>query len=391
MATKHNFSGSQLSEANTDEKDVQIQHQILTESLTFFNRAMPSVALGHVVAGSVIVVALHDVVPALNLYAWLGALICVSFVRLGATMLAARRLMDAPVKKVQNWSNILTACNLAQTCIWGASVLLIWPGDIAHRAVLVTALAGIIAAGGTMLVLHRHSFAIYCLPIAIPAVIQLALSGTRLEIILAVLLVSYSGLLIISVNRLSNVFLDGLRIRFLMQAESRTDALTALANRRGFDESLRSIWQQSIRAQQPMGLLIIDVDRFKTYNDYYGHPQGDIALKKVGELLLEVASRSTDMCARIGGEEFAVIMSATNMEGSRQVAEDFQEALTNARIPHRKCDRGFLSVSIGLNVITPEKSSTADLFMLETDKALYEAKESGRNKICVARSKTSDE
>ena len=242
-----------------------------------------------------------------------------------------------------------------------------------------------------MLVLHRHSFAIYCLPIAIPAVIQLALSGTRLEIILAVLLVSYSGLLIISVNRLSNVFLDGLRIRFLMQAESRTDALTALANRRGFDESLRSIWQQSIRAQQPMGLLIIDVDRFKTYNDYYGHPQGDIALKKVGELLLEVASRSTDMCARIGGEEFAVIMPATNLEGSRQVAEDFQEALTNARIPHRKCDRGFLSVSIGLNVITPEKSSTADLFMLETDKALYEAKESGRNKICVARSKTSDE
>ena len=391
MATKHNFSGSQLSEANTDEKDVQIQHQILTESLTFFNRAMPSVALGHVVAGSVIVVALHDVVPALNLYAWLGALICVSFVRLGATMLAARRLMDAPVKKVQNWSNILTACNLAQTCIWGASVLLIWPGDIAHRAVLVTALAGIIAAGGTMLVLHRHSFAIYCLPIAIPAVIQLALSSTRLEIILAVLLVSYSGLLIISVNRLSNVFLDGLRIRFLMQAESRTDALTALANRRGFDESLRSIWQQSIRAQQPMGLLIIDVDRFKTYNDYYGHPQGDIALKKVGELLLEVASRSTDMCARIGGEEFAVIMPATNLEGSRQVAEDFQEALTNARIPHRKCDRGFLSVSIGLNVITPEKSSTPDLFMLETDKALYEAKESGRNKICVARSKTSDE
>ncbi|MBT6891342.1 MAG: GGDEF domain-containing protein [Gammaproteobacteria bacterium] len=391
MATKHNFSGSQLSEANTDEKDVQIQHQILIESLTFFNRAMPSVALGHVVAGSVIVVALHDVVPALNLYAWLGALICVSFVRLGATMLAARRLMDAPVKKVQNWSNILTACNLAQTCIWGASVLLIWPGDIAHRAVLVTALAGIIAAGGTMLVLHRHSFAIYCLPIAIPAVIQLALSGTRIEIILAVLLVSYSGLLIISVNRLSNVFLDGLRIRFLMQAESRTDALTALANRRGFDESLRSIWQQSIRAQQPMGLLIIDVDRFKTYNDYYGHPQGDIALKKVGELLLEVASRSTDMCARIGGEEFAVIMPATNLEGSRQVAEDFQEALTNARIPHRKCDRGFLSVSIGLNVITPEKSSTPDLFMLETDKALYEAKESGRNKICVARSKTSDE
>ena len=253
----------------------------------------------------------------------------------------------------------------------------------------MTTLAGIIAAGGTMLVLHRRSFVTYCMPIAVPAVIQLALSGTRLEIILAVLLMSFSGLLIISVNRLSSVFLEGLRIRFLMQAESRTDALTALANRRGFDESLHSIWQQSIRAHQPMGLLIIDVDLFKTYNDYYGHPQGDIALKKVGELLLKVASRSTDMCARIGGEEFAVIMPATNLEGSRQVAEDFQKALTNARISHRKYERGFLSVSIGLNVITPKKTSSADLFMLETDKALYEAKESGRNKICVAGSNIS--
>jgi diguanylate cyclase (GGDEF)-like protein len=391
MATNHNISGSPVTEVNTDDQGVDIQHQILVESLTFLYRAMPSVALGHVVAGSFIVVALHDVVPPLNLYGWLGVLIGASIVRLGATMLAARRLMDAPVKKIQNWANILTVCNFVQTSIWGASVFLIWPGDIGHRAVLVATLAGIIAAGGIMLALHRRSFVIYCLPITIPAVIQLALSGTRLEIILAVLLISYSGLLLISVNRLTNVFLDGLRIRFLMQAESRTDALTALANRRGFDESLRSIWQQSIRTQQPMGLLIIDVDLFKAYNDYYCHPQGDIALKKVGELLLKVASRSTDMCARIGGEEFAVIMSATELEGSRQVAEDFQEALTSARIPHRNCDRGFLSVSIGLNVMTPGKSSSADLFMMETDQALYEAKESGRNKICVVKSNTSAE
>jgi diguanylate cyclase (GGDEF)-like protein len=388
MATNHNFSGSPLTEVNTDDTGVDIQHQILGESLTFLYRAMPSVALGHVVAGSFIVVALHDVVPRLNLYVWLGVLICASIVSLGATMFAERRLMDAPVKKIQNWANILTVCNFVQASIWGASVFLIWPGDIGHRAVLVTTLAGIIAAGGMMLAQHRRSFVIYCLPITIPAVIQLALSGTRLEIILAVLLISYSGLLLISVNRLTDVFLDGLRIRFLMQAESRTDALTALANRRGFDESLRSIWQQSIRTQQPMGLLIIDVDLFKAYNDYYGQPQGDIALKKIGELLLKVASRSTDMCARIGGEEFAVIMPATELEGSRQVAEDFQKALTNARILHRNCARGFLSVSIGLNVITPETSTSADLFMRETDQALYEAKESGRNKTCLAKSNT---
>jgi diguanylate cyclase (GGDEF)-like protein len=297
--------------------------------------------------------------------------------------------MDAPVKKIQTWANILTALALVQTSIWGASVFFIWPDDIAHRAVLVTILAGIIAAGGIMLALHRRSFVIYCLPIAIPVVIQLLMGGTRLELVLAALLVFYSGLLLVSVNRLTNVFLDGLQIRFLMQTESRTDALTTLANRRGFDEALHDVWQQSIRTKQSVGLLIIDVDFFKAYNDYYGHPQGDIALKKVGGLLLKVASRSTDMCARIGGEEFAVIMPATELEGCRQVAEAFQEALNSARIPHRKSDRGFLAVSMGLNVKTPERSSSADLFVMETDQALYEAKESGRNKICLARSITS--
>jgi predicted signal transduction protein with EAL and GGDEF domain len=231
------------------------------------------VSLGHVIAGSFIVVALHDVVPPLNLYVWLGVLICATVVRLGATMLSAPQLMDAPVKKIQDWANILTVCNFVQTSIWGASVFLIWTDDIGHRAVLVATLAGIIAAGGIMLAMHRRSFVIYCLPITIPAVIQLVLSGTRLELILAALLISYSGLLLVSVNRLTNVFLDGLRSRFLMQAESRTDALTALANRRGFDESLRSIWQQSVRTQQPTALLMIDVDLFKAYNDYYGHPQ----------------------------------------------------------------------------------------------------------------------
>ncbi|MDA0273328.1 MAG: diguanylate cyclase, partial [Proteobacteria bacterium] len=84
-----------------------------------------------------------------------------------------------------------------------------------------------------------------------------------------------------------------------------------------------------------------------------------------------------------------VIMPATELEGCHQVAEAFQEALNSARIPHRKSDRGFLAVSMGLNVKTPDRSSSVDLFVMETDQALYEAKESGRNKICLARSITS--
>ncbi len=387
--SEHDLAGASVTEVKMREAGVDLQHQILVESLTFLYRSMPSAAIGHSFAGAFLVFALYDVIESKLLFGWLSAIVSMAIFRLGLTSWVERRMHESSVKQIQQWSYALTLMALLQTSLWGASTILLWPDDIEHRAVLVAMLAGIIAAGGIMLALHRRSFIVYCLPIAIPAVIQLVLSGEKLEWILASLVVLYSVILLVSVNRLTNVFLDGLRMRLLMQTESRTDALTGLANRRGFDESLHDLWQQAIRTNQSVGLLIIDVDFFKNYNDYYGHPQGDVALKKVGELLSKVASRSTDLCARIGGEEFAVMMPATELEGSRQVGEAIQKELANARIPHRNCDSGFLTVSMGLNVATPSRSTSADLFVMETDQALYEAKESGRNNISMARSLTS--
>jgi diguanylate cyclase (GGDEF)-like protein len=388
------MSESGLSAAVTEvgmaETGVDIQQRILVESLTFLYRSMPSAALGHAFAGSLVAYALYDSVDRQILFIWLATIITVGLIRLGATHLIKRKLIDSPFEKIQRWSQSLIALTFVQTSLWGASTFLIWPGDIEHRAVLIAILAGIVAAGGIMLALHRRSFAIYCLPITIPAVIQLMWGGSQLEWILAILLVFYSGILLVSVNRLTDVFLEGLRMRYLMETESRTDALTALANRRGFDESMNDIWQQSIRTNQSVGLLILDVDFFKAYNDYYGHPQGDVALKKLGELLMKVAARSTDLCARVGGEEFAVLMPATEVDGSRRVAEAIQQELATARIPHRNSERGILTVSIGLNVTIPTRTSSADLFVMETDQALYDAKESGRNMIRHAKSITAD-
>lgn len=379
-------NGAPVTEVNMQETGIDIQHQVLVESLSYLYRSMPSAAVGHTVASGFIVFILQDVVETTSLYIWFGAVVAVTMIRLLVTSRVERQLLDAPTNEIQRWSKILAGLAFIQTSIWGGSTFFIWPDDIGYRAVFVSILAGIIAAGGIMLALHRRSFVIYCLPIAIPVTIQLLLSGEKLDMILAFIIVFYSAILFVSVNRLTNVFLEGLRMRYLMENESRTDALTALANRRGFDESIHDIWQQSIRSKQSIGLLSIDVDNFKLYNDYYGHPQGDVALKKVGELLLKVASRSTDLCARVGGEEFAVLMPATELEGSRQVAEAIQAELAKARIPHRNSDRGFLTVSIGLNVAQPGRTSSMDLYMMETDQALYEAKENGRNMISQAKS-----
>lgn len=373
-------------QATESQTAIEVDRQILIESLNFLYRSMPSATLGHSVAASFTVFALWGNVPQNLLFIWLACVVVTSVVRVAVTVFVERRLIDADIGSIQTWSKLLAALAFVQTSIWGASVFVIWPDDPSYRSFLVAVLAGIIATGGIMLALHKRSFLIYCLPITIPTVIQLVIGGSQLELILAFLLVLYSGLLFVSISRLTEVFLEGLKLRFLMQTESRTDALTQLANRRGFDESLNDIWQQSIRSDQPIGLLIIDVDFFKSYNDYYGHPQGDIALKKLGELFLKVASRSTDLCVRIGGEEFAVLMPATELEGSQQVANAIMEALKLASIPHRNSKTGFLTVSIGLNVAHPTRGSTYNTFVMETDQALYEAKENGRNRISIAKS-----
>ena len=369
-----------------DQATSEIDRQILIESLTFLYRSMPSAAVGHSVAAAFTVFALYDSVAQNYLFIWLAAIVTVSVARVAVTSFVERQLIDADMASISTWAKLLAGMAFVQTSIWGSATFVIWPDDIGYRAFLVALLAGIIAAGGIMLALHRRSFIIYCLPIAIPTVIQLVIGGTQLELTLAFLIVFYSGLLFVSVNRLTNVFLEGLKLRFLMQTESRTDALTALANRRGFDESLQDIWQQSIRSNQPIGLLIIDVDFFKNYNDYYGHPQGDVALKKLGELFRKVASRSTDLCARIGGEEFALLMPATELEGCQQVANAIMEELKQARIPHRNSKNGFMTVSIGLNVAQPLRDSKTNTFVMEADQALYEAKETGRNRVCIAKS-----
>ena len=313
-------------------------------------------------------------------------MVVTSLLRFGFTNHVQSLLETAEIDRVRRWAGFLTALAFLQTGIWGASVFTIWPDDIGHRAVLVAILAGIIAAGGIMLALHRRSFLIFCVPITIPAVIQLVLGGSKLEWVLASLLIFYSGLLLISVNRLTATFLDGVKLRLLMQGESRTDALTGLANRRGFDEAFFDLWQQSIRSAQNIGVLVIDVDFFKNYNDYYGHLQGDAALHQLGELFQNTAARSTDLCARIGGEEFAILMPATELEGSLQVALAIQEELAKANIPHENSDRGYLTVSVGLNVQLPDRTSSPEDLMREADKALYSAKDAGRDAIRIAES-----
>ena len=157
------------------------------------------------------------------------------------------------------------------------------------------------------------------------------------------------------------------------------DGLTGIANRRTFDERLPIEWARASRARQPLALLILDVDFFKQYNDHYGHAMGDACLKMVANVLRE-KRRAADLAARIGGEEFAVLLPNIDMEGAMSVAETIRARIEALRLPHTKSPLGVVTASVGVAVAAADRTETVQALMATADKALYKAKTSGRNR-----------
>lgn len=170
-----------------------------------------------------------------------------------------------------------------------------------------------------------------------------------------------------------------------------TDALTGLPNRRQFDDTLASERARAVRDGQPLSLLMIDVDRFKQFNDHYGHPAGDICLKAVAAALDAAMRRPGDMIARFGGEEFAVILPNTGVEGACLVGQRLLDAVQQLAIPHEQgVVDGVVSVSIGVGVAdgfdgsAAASNDSASALVQQADQALYMAKLQGRARVCSA-------
>ena len=171
-----------------------------------------------------------------------------------------------------------------------------------------------------------------------------------------------------------------LAVNKTLQRLALQDALTGLANRRQFDLTLNSEYDRAIREQRSLALLMIDVDYFKRYNDVYGHPQGDVCLRKIADTMQ--TKRPGDFSARYGGEEFSVILSETDLKGAMIVAETIRKAVRNLNLVHSGNPIGFVTISIGVAAIMPSSFSRGpSAFLQASDEALYMAKGAGRNRV----------
>lgn len=163
-----------------------------------------------------------------------------------------------------------------------------------------------------------------------------------------------------------------------------TDSLTSLANRRRFDDFLDAELRRSERAEQPLSLLLLDIDFFKPYNDHYGHVEGDDCLQKIASAIQTAAKRPSDLVARYGGEEFAIVLAQTGEKGAVRIAEDALQRIRDEKLPNEGAGAGkHVTASIGLVSVTPNREMRPEDLIEKADEALYQSKEAGRDRLTV--------
>lgn len=169
-----------------------------------------------------------------------------------------------------------------------------------------------------------------------------------------------------------------------IEQQSMTDQLTGIANRRGYEQNGISRWKEAVRLHAPLSICMFDIDRFKVYNDVFGHPAGDKVISAVAQTAASHLQRQTDFLARYGGEEFIAFLLGDSSEQAFGHLKKIRQAVENLHIPHDPSVSEWVTVSIGGVTVIPGTESSYDLYLKIADTMLYDTKKNGRNRVVWA-------
>ncbi|MCI8285903.1 MAG: diguanylate cyclase [Firmicutes bacterium] len=174
------------------------------------------------------------------------------------------------------------------------------------------------------------------------------------------------------------------RYRRQIEQQSMTDQLTGIANRHRYEQYSVTKWNEAIRLQVPFSICMFDIDRFKVYNDTFGHPAGDKVIASVAQTAASYLRRSTDFLARYGGEEFVALILGDSSQQIFGHLKKIRQAVENLHIPQEPSVAEWVTVSVGGVTVVPDKESAYDFYLKIADTMLYDAKKSGRNRVVWA-------
>jgi len=263
---------------------------------------------------------------------------------------------------------------------WGAlSIALPLLGRSSKAAILIIMLIAVIVALPRLVVFLPIFFA-FAIGVYAPLLLATPFLDFETLHMVLVILVVVGATLWASASEVRKILIDVLLKQISSEQASWEDRLTGIGNRRSFDANMATTWAQASRAKVPLSLMMVDVDFFKKFNDSYGHQAGDECLRQVASALDSCTRRTGDSVTRYGGEEFAVVLFHTPLNEARNISDSMLTAVQKLNIRHEQSTHQIVTISMGIATIVPTMENSMQQLIEEADKALYRAKENGRNR-----------
>jgi len=305
-----------------------------------------------------------------------------------------------------HWFNRFFASTLIAALVWGASGFIVGTYlQPLEQVYIFIVLIGVGAAAIPFLGVMKRVALSFQAVSTIPYMIFISIALEDRGTVLLFMFSLYLAAIIASIKRMDQNLTESMTLQYkntqmvnslsksnqqLQNANQKLetltleDTLTHLHNRRYFEMQLKAEWKRESREQKILSLMVIDIDYFKLYNDTYGHAEGDNCLKSVAQILKSSIHRSADIIARIGGEEFVVMLPDVDIDGALILANQMQHQLNLAGLTHATSPLSeHVTVSIGIASVIPEENASALGLFKAADKALYKAKSKGRNQVVV--------
>ena len=321
----------------------------------------------------------HSVNPRL-MTAWVAMIVLVNGLRV---LLVPDMAGQQDVSRLKRGMAVAVVLTTMTGALWGSTALWLFPEDLTHQLILMLTLAGFAAGALTLVSSIPLAYPLFVILILAPLAVVLQRSDIEAYRDISILLTVYGLYLMISYRTHRKLFLESVRLRIRLQELVQTDPLTRIPNRRYFDERFPTECRRACRDAVPLTLVLLDIDHFKRLNDTLGHQVGDQVLREVASRLQAAIRRPGDFVARIGGEEFAIVLPGTDTSGAEVMVRKLRDAVRDIELPGTMGERNRLTVSMGV-ASCDGHDGDPDRMFASADAALYRAKQEGRDTWRVA-------
>jgi diguanylate cyclase (GGDEF)-like protein len=363
----------------------QIEVRARVEHLRILARHSIFVLLGNFAGSMTLGVGLWPTAKTSVLITWVSTMILFNAGR----WIVGRHFPKGTISEVETylWEKRFLVSVAISGVLWGfAGILFYVPNQPEYNLFLALMIVGMCAATTASLSFHRVAYPIFLVPAITPIALNLMSDNNLVRNAVGFVIPFYFTLLYLLSREIYQTAHESILGRINSQFQAMFDYLTGVANRRAFEEAMDREWYRAMRDTRPLSLIIADIDNFKICNDTHGHAVGDLVLKAVAALLERRIRRGTDLVGRIGGEEFAIILPDTDLEGATTLAKNIRVGVRGlAKRYHKELPK--VTMSFGVSSLVPNKSIDAGILFRRADAALYQAKKKGKNRVEIVDAK----